>query len=89
MMKATIFFQVGVEVEVPDELPEAIRQLARDEGENYVRVDASDREIMERIAVIRGLRGYPHDESMTDELNVKVRVRVEIDEDPVEFQWAK
>lgn len=75
-MKATVTFEVDVVVEVPDDLPEQVRQLARKWGENYVAVDASDEAILERIALIRGIRGFSHDESMTPELNQQVSVRV-------------
>lgn len=73
-MKATIVFEVTVDVEVPDDLPERIRQLAREDGENHVAVDASDQDIMERIAVIRGLRGFSHDEAMTFDMDELVSV---------------
>lgn len=84
-MRARITFEIEFEVIVPDDLPEQVRQLARDLGENYVPVDATDEDILRRIALIRGLRGLDHDESMTIELNRQVMVSQVDDEEIVDF----
>lgn len=86
-MKAKIIFEIDVTVEVPDDLPEQVRELARTLGENYVPIDASDQHIMERIAIIRGLRGLDHDESMIPELNSQIRILEISPEFPIDFEW--
>lgn len=75
-MRAVITFEIDVDIEVPDTLPESVRQLARDLGENYVPADATDQDILERIALIRGIRGLSRDESMTEDLNSQIDVDV-------------
>ena len=84
-MRATVTVEVMYVIDVPDSLPEQVRQLARDLGETYIPVDASDREIFERIAIIRGVRGFPHDESMTPELNAQIRIDA-ADEEIVDYE---
>lgn len=84
-MQARVTVEIIVTVNVPDELPEQVRQLGRDNGENYVGIDWTDQQIIERIAIIRGIRGFSHDESMTAELNELVSVRVG-EEDVTEYE---
>lgn len=73
-MRAIVRFSVEVDVEVPDDLPERVRELARTLGENYVSADATDDTILARIASIRGVRGLSYDEAMDRELDSKVRI---------------
>lgn len=87
-MKARVIFEVEVIIEVPDELPEQVRELARTLGENYVAVDAGDQLIIERIALIRGVRGFDYDESMTEELNQQVQIEM-LPELTMDFEWLE
>lgn len=73
-MRAIVRFSVEVDVEVPDDLPERVRELARTLGENYVSADATDDTILARIASIRGVRGLSYDEAMDRELDSQVRI---------------
>jgi len=86
-MKATVIFEVEVMVEIPDDLPEKVRQLAKELGENYVSVDATDEKIVRRIALIRGVRRLDHDESMTEELNRQINVEIVDDTWCLDFEW--
>lgn len=82
MTKATVTFEVDVIVEVPDDYCERARQMQRDLGESYLSKDATDENILTRLAFIRGMRGYRQDESVDEAMNAEVRISVN-DEDSV------
>lgn len=84
-MKARVVFEVQVEVDVPDDFCDRARQLQRELGAIYIGADWTDQQILERTALIRGLRGHDGDESLDDALNDVVKA-LRDEEDVIEFE---
>ena len=75
-MKTKVVFEMEIEVEVPDTLPEAARKLKDQRpGEDYL-ADKTDKEILERIALIRGIRKLPLYGGLSEILNNQVQVEI-------------
>lgn len=85
-MKARITFETTVEIKVYDGFTDDVRKLQAELGDSYLTAQSSDRDIFERIAIIRGLRGLSHDEALDTELNRVIDIRVSTDEEPLETE---
>lgn len=88
-MKALITFETLVLVEVPDGFTDDVRELQARLGPSYLTPQSSDQDILERCAVIRGLRGFAYDEALDNTLNSKVSVLVTTQDEPIDFQWTE
>jgi len=83
-MRAVITFEIGYDIEVPDDFCDRVRALQAQFGESYLRATSSDQEILERIALIRGVRGLQNDEALDDELNDLIEI-IDNDEEVIDF----
>lgn len=85
MMKIQVTFEVVVEAEVPDDWCDRVRQLQRDEGENYIGVDWTDQQILERHAYISGARRWL-DEGISEQLQDEAKTWAEWDGEAKDYQ---
>lgn len=87
-MKAIVGFYVEIEVELPDDWCDRCRKMQEEMGENYIGKDWDNQEIVEYLALVRGLRGIDWLEAVGEDMSKEVYCNY-LDDEVEYFTWIK